>query len=146
MSQLFDALQRDLLNPNTASGAAFFGLVFLGIAVVLVILIRRIAKHAELHLTDVTGLRFASSLAQVLVFLVGFILYAHLIPELRSLGTALLAGASVVSLVLGLAAQSTLGNMIAGLSLVLYRPIRLGDSVRLTTPMGLSTATVELVS
>ena len=49
-------------------------------------------------------------------------------------------------MVVGLAAQNTLGNLIAGFSLVLYRPIRVGDRVQLTTPLGLTTATVERVS
>jgi len=65
---------------------------------------------------------------------------------LLALGTALLAGVSIVSIVLGLAAQNTLSNLIAGLSLVLYRPIRVGDEVQLTTPRVLMTAKVELVS
>lgn len=53
---------------------------------------------------------------------------------------------SVISIVMGLAAQNTLGNLIAGLSLVLYRPISVGDNVQLNTPKGLVTATVELIS
>ena len=47
------------------------------------------------------------------------VLYAHLIPALRSMGTALLTGVSVVSVIIGLAAQNTLGNLIAGISLLL---------------------------
>jgi small-conductance mechanosensitive channel len=74
------------------------------------------------------------------------VLYAHLVPELRALGTALLAEVSVVSVVFGLAAQNTLGNLIAGLSLVLYRPVRVGDTVQLNSPKGMITATVETVS
>jgi small-conductance mechanosensitive channel len=112
----------------------------------LAAVIRRTARRFEPRLSDVTGLRFASALAQFLAYLVIFILYAHLIPELRALGTALLAGVSVVSVVIGLAAQNTLGNLVAGLSLVLYRPIRVGDNVQLNSPKGLITATVELVS
>jgi small-conductance mechanosensitive channel len=36
-----------------------------------------------------------------------------------------------------LAAQNTLGNLIAGLSLLLYRPFQVGDSVQLTAPTGI---------
>ena len=61
----------------------------------------------------------------------------------RFLGTALLTGVSVVSVVLGLAAQNTLGNLIAGLSLVLYRPFKVGDVLQVNTPRGVVTATVE---
>lgn len=146
MNQLLTALHHNLLNPNDPIGVTFYGLMFFGIATVLRVFVRRTEKHIEVHLSDATGLRFASALTQVLIFLIAFILYAHVVPGLRALGTALLAGASVVSLVVGLAAQNTLGNLIAGLSLVLYRPVRIGDTLQLTTPKGLSTATVEMVS
>jgi small-conductance mechanosensitive channel len=48
--------------------------------------------------------------------------------------------------VVGLAARNTLGNLIAGLSLVLYRPVRVGDTVQLNSPKGLLTAAVERVT
>jgi moderate conductance mechanosensitive channel len=73
-------------------------------------------------------------------------LYTHLIPPLRAFATALLAGVSVVSIVLGVAAQSTLGNLIAGFSLVLYHPFHVGDVVQLNTPKGLTTGTVEALA
>ena len=43
----------------------------------------------------------------------------------------------------GVAAQSTLGNLISGISLLLYRPFNVGDHLQLTTPFGLETAEVE---
>ena len=143
---LLDLIRRDFLNPRALIGALFWGVVFMGVAAVLAAAIRRLARRIESRLSDVTGLRFASALAQILTYLVVFILYAHLIPELRALATSLLAGVGVVSLVLGLAAQNTLGNLVAGLSLVLYRHIRVGDSIQLTTPRGLTTATVQGIS
>jgi len=127
-------------------GALVFGIVFICIVGILVAVTRVISKRVERHLTDVTALRFASSLVQVLIFVIGFIIYAHLIPELRALGTALLAGVSVISLVIGLAAQNTLGNLISGLSIVLYRSISVGDKVQIGTPKGIVTATIESLS
>lgn len=132
--------------PDNPDRGTLLWLGIIGLATTLAAGIRRIARRVEPRLSDVTGLRFVSAFAQLLAYLVGFVLYAHLIPELRALGTALLAGVSVVSVVVGLAAQNTLGNLIAGLSLVPYRPIRVGDSVQLNSPKGLVTATVELVS
>lgn len=146
MSSLLNDLQRDMFNPATFLGALFYGLMFLVIVMLLGRLIRRLSTRVESHFTDVTGIAFASAFAQVIVFLIGFILYARLIPALHSLGTTLLAGVSVVSVVLGLAAQSTLSNLIAGFSLVLYRPISIGDKVQLSTPKGLVTAEVEQIS
>ena len=75
-----------------------------------------------------------------------FILYAHLIPVLRAMGAALLAGASVASVVIGLAAQSTLGNLVAGVAITIYRPFRLGDTLQVSAPTGTEIGTVELIS
>jgi small-conductance mechanosensitive channel len=127
-------------------GTVFHGVVFLCAAVVAARLIRVVAAHSERHLTDVTALRFVVQLLQVCSFVVAFILYTHLIPPLRAFATALLAGVSVVSIVLGVAAQNTLGNLIAGFSLVLYHPFEVGDVVQLNTPKGLATGTVEALA
>ncbi len=66
-----------------------------------------------------------------------------MIPGLRSLGTALLASAGVASVVVGLAAQNTLGNIVAGVSLLMYRPFRVQDLVQVTAASGLETGTIE---
>ena len=60
------------------------------------------------------------------------------------MGTALLAGASVASVVIGLAAQSTLGNLVAGIAITIYRPFRLGDTLQVATPTGTDIGVVEL--
>jgi len=73
-------------------------------------------------------------------------LYCHLIPAPRPLGTAILTTASVAPVVLGLAARNTLGNLIAGISLILYQPIRLGDKVQVDAPTGQEAAIVESIS
>jgi hypothetical protein len=46
------------------------------------------------------------------------------------------AGTATGGTAAGLAAQSTLGNLVAGLSITLYRPFRLGDTLQVTAPTG----------
>lgn len=135
-----------LLDPATLPGVLILAAIAFAIATVIVLLIRRFTRRLEKRLSDVTVLRFVSLLAQLLVYLAALVLYAHLIPQLRSIGTALLAGASVLSVVAGLAAQDTLGNLIAGFSLVMSGAIREGDTIKLYTPVGLITARVHLIS
>jgi len=50
-------------------------------------------------------------------------------PQAQAAGTSLLASAGVVSIIAGLAAQSTLGNVIAGMQLALSGAIRVDDVV-----------------
>jgi small-conductance mechanosensitive channel len=135
-----------LFDTRSPLGLSALGLIFFALATLLVLLIRRAERRFESHLSDTTALRFISALVQVLVYLMGFVLYAHIVPELRSLGSALLTGVSVASVVVGLAAQTTLGNLVAGFSLVLYRPIRIGDCVQVSSPIGVVTAKIKLIS
>ncbi|HXD61651.1 MAG TPA: mechanosensitive ion channel domain-containing protein [Lacisediminihabitans sp.] len=58
---------------------------------------------------------------------VGVVLFSF--PEVRAVGTSVLASAGIVSIIAGLAAQSTLGNLIAGIQLVFSNAIRVDDVV-----------------
>ncbi|WKX68670.1 mechanosensitive ion channel family protein [Streptomyces sp. XD-27] len=51
------------------------------------------------------------------------------LPALRAFGTSMLASAGIVGIVAGIAAQSTLGNMFAGLSIAFGDMVRIGDTV-----------------
>ena len=133
-------------DPGNAVGAALYGVVVFALASLLALAIRRSTRRIERGLSDITVLQFVSVFAQFLAYLAGFVLYAHLVPPLRALGTALLAGASVASVVVGLAAQDTLGNLIAGFSLVLSKAVGIGDSIRLYCPVGILSARVRAIS
>jgi small-conductance mechanosensitive channel len=49
--------------------------------------------------------------------------------RVRQLGAALLASAGIAGIVVGLAAQKTLGNLIAGLQIAITQPVRIDDIV-----------------
>lgn len=139
-------VSRDLLNPATVGGALVYAVIFALIAFALGAFVRRSVQHLAATAEDDLQegrLRFVGQVARVVIYVVIFVVYAHLIPALRAAGTALLASASVVSIVLGLAAQSTLGNLIAGISIVLYRPFQIGDRLVVPAPSGPETAVVE---
>ena len=135
-----ERLASQLGNPATLLGAMFYAVVFLVLAWIGSRSFGLAITRVEERLRDRTMARFIRHMGLTLIWLLAFILYAHLVPELRSLGTALLTGASVASILIGIAAQSTLGNMVAGLSLLLYRPFAIGDSVRLTVAPGVEKA------
>ncbi|HEY2545780.1 MAG TPA: mechanosensitive ion channel family protein [Candidatus Acidoferrum sp.] len=50
-------------------------------------------------------------------------------PSVRHLGVSLLASAGLAGLIVGMAARSTLSNLIAGIQVALTQPIRIEDSV-----------------
>ncbi|HEV8328556.1 MAG TPA: mechanosensitive ion channel domain-containing protein [Nitrospiraceae bacterium] len=143
MTALKRILSGEFVNPDTLFGAIFYALAFLMLAWLSLRSLRLTLKRLDGGLLDHTTVTFLRHIGDALIWVLAVILYAQLIPGLRSLGFALLAGASMASLLVGLAAQSTLGNLIAGLSLLLYRPFQIGDSVQLTVPVGVQTGTIE---
>ena len=136
------------LKPDTLLGALVYLVVFLLAALILSRTLRTVV-HAAMtrsgHL-DRTTISFLQQFGTALIWVIVLILYAHLIPVLRSMGTALLAGASIASVVIGLAAQSTLGNLVAGISITIYRPFRLGDTILVAAPTGTEIGVVEMLS
>ena len=133
-------LERPLsfIHPGTLSGAPVYAGVFALIGLVASLAIRGVGRCALRHdSVDRMAIAILRPLAEVAVWLTLGVAYAHLIPGLRSLGTAMLAGASVASIVLGVAAQNTLGNLIAGLALLLYRPFQVGDRLQVQGPGGI---------
>jgi small-conductance mechanosensitive channel len=137
----------EFADPAQPMGALVYAVVFALLAWLigraLRLAVQRVPARDKRVYVDRTAVNFLAQLAQIGVWLFAFISYAHLVPALARLGTAWLASVGVASVVLGLAAQNTLGNLIAGISLLLYRPFEVGDRLQVTAPTGLETGVVE---
>ncbi|GGK34145.1 mechanosensitive ion channel family protein [Salinarimonas ramus] len=94
--------------------------------------LRRLPRESE----DTTLARKATTqvrlLRRIAVIVIGVLTVAALMttsPVARQYGTSLFASAGVAGLVIGLAAQPVLSNIIAGLQLAITQPVRLEDAV-----------------
>lgn len=117
------------------------GIAFVGGALVFArALIRLVALLLTSSVTQVSGVERsrlereyvplaekATSLAVSLIFII--VVAKHFGKDVTSLVAALGVG----SLAIGLAAQQTLGNMIAGFTILVDRPFRPGDRIKLAT-------------
>jgi len=135
------------LSPSTIEGAILYALAFAVAAWLLgqmlrVVVERALARDKHDHF-DRMAVKFFAKLLRYCVYLVAAVAYAHSVPALSSLGTASLTSISVITIVVGLAAQNTLGNLVAGISLLLYRPFKLGDRLQVMAPTGVETGIVE---
>jgi len=63
----------------------------------------------------------------IVIFATGAILMTF--DRIRQLGTAILASAGVAGIIVGVAAQRTVANLLAGIQIALTEPIRLDDAV-----------------
>jgi small-conductance mechanosensitive channel len=65
----------------------------------------------------------------VMIVFVGVLSALLVIPQVRAVAGGLLASSAVLGLVIGFAAQRTIGNVIAGILIAFSQPLRLGDTV-----------------
>ncbi|HEU0118407.1 MAG TPA: mechanosensitive ion channel domain-containing protein [Alphaproteobacteria bacterium] len=143
----WEDMLKNFWDPSNWLGASIYAVLFFIAAMFISRLIRlaagRILRQTENELVDPTIVLFLTQLAQIATYIVGLIIYFHIVPALNRLGTALLTGVSVVSVVFGLAAQNTLSNLVAGCTLLLYRPFHIDDLIQVATPTGTEMGIVE---
>ncbi len=131
-----------LMDPGTKLGAIALGFFILFLALVLCKITTRILRAkswvvgALKRKIDKTVLHYLVRTKNLLIFLAAAFIYASLVPGLRALAGTMVAGAGITALVLGFAAKSTLANLISGISLAVYRPIRIGDKVKVEGEYG----------
>ncbi|WP_198664884.1 mechanosensitive ion channel family protein [Lewinella sp. IMCC34191] len=76
-----------------------------------------------------TTISVARRVITFVVIVVGIGVITSQFPSLQNLGVSLLASAGLATILLGIAAQPTLGNIMAGLQIAITKPARIGDSV-----------------
>ncbi len=76
-----------------------------------------------------TQLKLIRRLANVIIAVVAIGLALFTFPQVQAVGAGLLASAGVLSVIGGLAAQSVLGNLFAGIQLAFSNAVRVGDVV-----------------
>lgn len=77
----------------------------------------------------VTQLQFIRKIASVIIIGVTFCLILLEFEEVRKIGTGLLTSAGVAGIIIGIAAQKSIANLLAGLQIAITQPIRLDDVV-----------------
>ncbi|MDF1762310.1 MAG: mechanosensitive ion channel family protein [Oleibacter sp.] len=85
---------------------------------------------------DATGWIFARTTLIIIVYVFGFGLALSKIPQFELLGHSMLAGAGVLTLIMGIASQQILGNLMSGVLIVLFRPFKIGDRISINGLVG----------
>ena len=95
-----------------------------------------IAEHYSTDVPDnlkarkvVTQVRILRRIVSAIVIILALGILLMQYEPFRELGTGLLASAGIVGIVVGIAAQRTLGNVVAGIQIAFTQPIRVDDVV-----------------
>jgi small-conductance mechanosensitive channel len=97
---------------------------------------RRMARR-ELAPESITRYQILRRSVTAAIVAVGILSALLVIPQVRAVAGAILASGAVIGLVVGFAAQRTLGNFIAGLLIAFTQPLRIGDMVEIDDDEGI---------
>ena len=102
-----------------------------------------IAKRIELGY-DPTSLKFLKSLVFYGIYGLGIILGLMAFPSMRGVANTALGGAGVLALVIGVASQEALANLVGGVFIITFKPFRVGDVVKVSETMVGTVADITL--
>jgi small-conductance mechanosensitive channel len=102
------------------------GIVF-ALTVVVARLIDRTILRSDRSPEALTRYRVLRRSISVGIVTVGLLSALLVIPQVRAVAGGLLASSAILAVVIGFAAQRTLGNFVAGLMIAMTQPLRLGD-------------------
>ncbi len=115
-------------------------LVTLVITIILLRIIRTswaryIKKSADTLKVDPTTFNFIKNTLSFLIIMGAVIFIFYTIPALRALGLTLIASAGIFAAVAGFASQQAFSNIISGIFIVMFKPFRVDDLVKIGTDL-----------
>ena len=111
------------------------GVVMIATIVLARLIDRRIAGR-DLPPESITRYRVLRRSVTTGIIFIGLLSALLVIPQVRAVAGGLLASSAVLGIVVGFAAQRTLGNFVAGLLIAFAQPVRLGDKVAVESDEG----------
>lgn len=88
-----------------------------------------ITKYSEKLKTDPTNFSFLKNSVGFIIFTSAIIFVFYKIPYLKSIGTALFAGAGIVAVIVGFASQKAFSNIISGIFILIFKPFKISDII-----------------
>lgn len=113
----------------------FFQIVLIVIFTVLLAkIINRVykkflARSAEKGDINLTTFKFMEHSISTIVYLIGLSFAISMIEFLKPLAQSIIAGAGILAIAVGFAAQQALGNVISGVFIVISKPYQIGDRI-----------------
>lgn len=122
---------------NTIFENGFLGflitfLITIVIAKVFTTILAKLVDHAMKKDTRASmPFKYLLKILRTVIYIIATFAILMNVKPLQSISTAILGATSVMTVIVGLAAQETFGNFIAGFFIVIYQPFHVGDMVNL---------------
>ncbi len=83
----------------------------------------------KLHV-DATKFKMVTNILTAGIYILGLVVAASTIPQLKMASISLLAGAGVFAMIIGFASQKAFSNIISGIFITIFRPYSVGDLIK----------------
>lgn len=87
------------------------------------------------HSEDPTAFKFLRYIAVFIIYFIGVLFGLMAFPSLRSVAQTALGGAGILALIAGISSQEALSNLVGGLFIIMFKPFKIGDVVKITDTM-----------
>lgn len=94
-------------------------------------IILQIIKHRKRDRFGGTSIQFLRNSIKFIIGVIGIIYIIMTVPTFRNKASFIFSGAGILAAIIGFAAQAALSNLIAGAFVVVFRPFRVGDYIKL---------------
>jgi small conductance mechanosensitive channel len=91
---------------------------------------RFIRKSSLIIRNDPTNYQFMRHFISAIIYIVGVGVAVYSMTPLRAVATSMLAGAGILAVAIGLASQNALSNLISGMFIIMFKPFRVNDRLR----------------
>lgn len=98
---------------------------------------RLITRSTAIMRNDPTNYQFFRHALTFLIYTIGFSMAIYVMPNLRTIANSLLAGAGILAVAVGFASQHALSNIISGVFIVIFKPFRVNDRLRIRELQGI---------
>lgn len=88
-----------------------------------------LARSAEKGDINLTTYKFLEHSLSTIIYLIGFSFAVSMIDFLKPLAHSIIAGAGILAIAVGFAAQQALGNVISGIFIVISKPYQIQDRI-----------------
>lgn len=95
------------------------------------LLIVRYLKSSKSDKYKNTSLQFLRNSIKFFIGLFAFVYIIMTVPALKSQAKFIFSGAGILAAIIGFAAQAAISNLIAGAFIVVFKPFRVGDYIKL---------------
>jgi small conductance mechanosensitive channel len=134
MQMIMNWLQADM---GSVFGVILYVLIVIGVTLVVALVAKRLFRMWIRRIEArggkeqiVAGINLLRRIVVGLIYLGGAMAVVGQVPGLNNITTSLLAGSGIAAVALSVAAQASIGNLVSGALIGVFKPFRVGDIIR----------------